>query len=198
MKHNVLRFQVVMNDFLWQLMQIFDCIDNLFNHHFGFFLRQSFMFLQVIGQIRAFTVLKNCAESILINFYCSVQPHNVWMVQHFVNLFFPYCMLDEILFNFGVPLRTKFMKFNCHFNEIFSIKSFVHFTESTFSQQSEKLIFPNLWPNCCANFGVNFAILRVLFIIQQFILFDMQNFLLLQSFQSLLQMSLFSRQEMHL
>lgn len=61
-------------------MQIFDCINNLSNHHLGLFLGESLMFLQVKGQIRPFTIFKYSTECILIDLYSSIESHNVGMI----------------------------------------------------------------------------------------------------------------------
>jgi hypothetical protein len=61
-EEDVLRFQIVVNDFVGQIMEISDCVNNLPDDKFGFLFRQFLVFAQVVGQIGSFAKLQNSAE----------------------------------------------------------------------------------------------------------------------------------------
>lgn len=62
MKKYILGLQVVMDHFVRQLMQVSNRTDHLSNDKFGFSFGDSFVLLQVEGQIWALTVLQYRAE----------------------------------------------------------------------------------------------------------------------------------------
>ena len=62
MEENVLRFEVVVDDLVWQLVQVFDCVDDLFDDQLCLFLWNFAMFFEIEAQIWPFTVLKDSAE----------------------------------------------------------------------------------------------------------------------------------------
>jgi hypothetical protein len=114
-EHDILRFQVVVDYFLWQLMQVLDGTNDLFDEQFGLFLRQSVVFLDVERQVGSLAVLQDCTEGLLVQFYGSVEFHDVGMVEEFVHNFLPRSMLYKTLFDDRGPFRGELMKFDSHF-----------------------------------------------------------------------------------
>ena len=62
MEENVLRFEVVVDDLVWQLVEVLDCVDDLSDDQFCLFLWNFAMFFEIEAQIWPFTVLKDSAE----------------------------------------------------------------------------------------------------------------------------------------
>ena len=77
MKEDVLRLQVVVDNFVLQLMQVPDGRRHLPNYQFGLSLRYFLMFLQVVTQIRTITILQHCAEGIAVDFNSIVRADDV-------------------------------------------------------------------------------------------------------------------------
>lgn len=44
-EQDVLRFQIVVDNFLWELVKVFNGVDHLLDHHLGLFLRQALVLL---------------------------------------------------------------------------------------------------------------------------------------------------------
>ena len=107
-------------------------------------------------------------------------------------------MLDKVLFHLRFPLWAQFVKFACYLSQLLGIEGFVDFTEPAFPQKAQQLILTNFWPVRHPSRRVDFPIFGMLFIIQEFVLFNVKGLLLLQPLESLVQMGLFSREEMHL
>lgn len=61
-KQDVLRFEVVVDDFVRQLVKVADSADDLSEYQFGLFLRDFLVFFQVERKIGSFAKLQYCTE----------------------------------------------------------------------------------------------------------------------------------------
>jgi hypothetical protein len=81
MEEYVLRLEVVMNNFVRQLMQIADRIHHLTDDQLCLLFWDLLVLLEIVGQIRAFAELEDCAEGRSVDLDCVVELHDVGMGQ---------------------------------------------------------------------------------------------------------------------
>ena len=79
MEENVLRFEVVVDDLVWQLVEVLDCVDDLSDDQFCLFLWDFAMFFEIKAKIWPLTVLKNGAERGRVHFNSIVQLNDIGM-----------------------------------------------------------------------------------------------------------------------
>ena len=86
MEKDILRFDIIMDNYLALRIQIVYGSNELVNDKFSFNLRYNSILLQKYRKIFPFTVFKNCTETILIYFNCIKKFDNIWMIQLAMNL----------------------------------------------------------------------------------------------------------------
>lgn len=74
-----MRLQVVVDDFIAQLMDVLYRADHLSNDEFCLFLWNLLMLLQVEREIWSFAVLQDGAEGTCIDLLSIVKLHYIWM-----------------------------------------------------------------------------------------------------------------------
>ena len=136
MEEYVLGFEIVVDDFFWQLMQITNGTDDLSDNEFCLLLRYFLVLLQIKGQIRSFTKLQHSAEGVWIDLNCIIQTDYVWMAQHLMHVVLSLSMLYVVIPRLQVPLCTKLMNLHRHLPQLFRVISLIHLTEPTLSQQT--------------------------------------------------------------
>ena len=78
-KENVLRFEVVVDDLVWQLVQVLDCVDDLSDDQLCLFLWDFAMFFEIEAKIRPLAVLKDGAERGRVHFDSIMQLNDIGM-----------------------------------------------------------------------------------------------------------------------
>ena len=74
------------------------------------------------------------------------------------------------------------MYFAGNFSCLLYIECFVDLRETTFSEKTEELVLFDWWPVCHAGLWVYFAVAREFLLEEEFVLFYVEGFLLLESF----------------
>lgn len=181
MEHDILGFEVVVDDFVRERVQIPNCVNHLFNDHFRLFLWYFLMFFQIVGQVWALTVLKDRTKWIIINFYCIIKLDNIGMKQGLMNRIFPQSMLDIVFLGTAVPIGMELMYFTGNLSHLLNIEGFIYLTEASFAQQSEELILFYPYPVRNTSFRVYLPVLGMLLLEWKFVFLYMQHFLLIKS-----------------
>ena len=77
MEKYVLRLEIIVDHFVWQLVQVFYSINHLSDDHLGLFLSYLLMLLQVIGQVWAFAKLENGAKGSGVDLHRVIELHDI-------------------------------------------------------------------------------------------------------------------------
>lgn len=140
MKNQVLRLQVIVNDFGLVVVDVLEPCHNLLDQNLGFFFRDLFIFFQVQLKVRPLAVLEHSAEGIIIDLHRIVQLDDIGVLQLGVYFWFANCMLYIVLFDNFWPVRVKLVDFTGCKVKFVEVVSLVHLTESSPPQQAEQLI----------------------------------------------------------
>lgn len=107
-------------------------------------------------------------------------------------------MFDIVFLGAAVPIGMKLMNFTGNFSHLFDIKSLIDLTEASFAKQSKELVLFDFDPVGDSDLRVDFSIFGMFLFEKKFILFYMQHFLLVESFQNFLVVGLFPGQKISL
>ena len=110
----------------------------------------------------------------------------------------PERMLDIILLSDIIPIGMKLMQLARHLPHLLHIKGLIDLTEPALAQQAQQLILLDLDPIADPTLRVDLAVLRVLLLVEQFVLFDVHHLLFVQALEDLLVVGLFAGEEVGL
>ena len=131
MEEYVLWFQVVVDDFIGQIVQVANCTNYLSDDEFGLLFGYLFVLLEVEREVGPLAVLQHSAERVRVNFYSVVKPDDVGMTQHFMHGVLSDRMLHVVILGLRIPLGIKLVDFDCHLAQLLSVVAFVDLAEAT-------------------------------------------------------------------
>ena len=131
MEEYVLWFQVVVDDFIGQIVQVANCTNYLSDDEFGLLFGYLFVLLEVEREVGSLAVLQHSAERVRVNFYSVIKPDDVGMTQHFMHGVLSDRMLNVVVLGLRIPLGIKLVDFDCHLAQLLSVVAFVDLAEAT-------------------------------------------------------------------
>lgn len=115
-KNDILRLQVVVNDPLLLIVQVFYSTQDLGNNELSLFLSDLFILLEIIVEVGSRAKLKDRAEGIVIDFDCVVVFDDSPMLELFVNLILSQGVLDVVVLYLVRPAIVEVVNFAGHFS----------------------------------------------------------------------------------
>jgi hypothetical protein len=126
-KQNVLRLQVVMNDFLLLIVQILQTAEYLRNDEFCLLFWNLLVLLKVAVKVGSAAMLKDRTEAIVINFNRVELFHNPPVDQVFMNFIFSEGMLNVVLFDCFIPCVIEMVDLAGDLPAVFEVEGLIDF-----------------------------------------------------------------------
>lgn len=189
----VLRFEVVVDDFLFLVVQVLQPTQNLADDQLCFFLLYLLVFLQVVIQVWATAELENGTKAVMVNFNSVEVFHDAAMVQLFMDLIFTQGMLDVVVFHLVTPAVVEVVDFACHLTELLQVEGLVDLREATFAKDGEDQV--PVVEDCKRLASVDAAVLGLLLIADALELKQVLTLLLVQHVELLPNPALFVLEE---
>lgn len=189
----VLGFEVVVDDFLFLVVQVLQSAQDLADDQLRFFFLDLLVFFQVIVQVWATAELENGAEAVVVDFNSVKVFHDASMVQLFMDLVLAQSMLDVVVFYLITPAVVEVVDFACHFTELLKVKGLVDLRETSFAEDRQNQV--PVVEDCKRLASVDAAVLGLLFVADAFELEQVLALLLVQHVELLAYSALFVLKE---
>ena len=125
MEDYILWLQIVMNDLLLLVCQVFESGEDLGDDQFGFFLNDLLVFFQIVIEVWPTAKLQDCTEAVVVDLNSVVMLHDASIVQLFMDLVLSQSMLDVVIFDLVTPTVVEVVNFAGYLTAIFQIEGLV-------------------------------------------------------------------------